>query len=349
LGAVGLIGATLVGAQPPQIRFLGATRYLNNMGAVVTHTIDDSTDAVPACLDAIDHYGIKATIFINTASEVVSRLWPRLRQAVTDGHEIGSHSRRHQCLWPATRAFCSDAYSADEIEGSRHDILTNTPQPHVWSWSYPCGNCATEAFVQRRLARAGYVVARSYPDEPTGGHLVPNLQTWARNPFNAAYTQVAQRQGGIAADGRTDIAALNRKFDEVLANGGIYSVMSHPQWVDFGPAGFYEQHLAYIGRRRDVWYVPMGPLYAFHAEVERIRVRQIDPHRFEVSTGLDPSIYHTSITLMFAAPGSVEVLAHGTRLSDASRLTDRWDDEYVRREEHRVFVTVRPSSVVEFR
>ena len=45
--------------------------------------------------------------------------------------------------------------------------------------------------------------------------------------------------------------------------------MSHPQWLDYGPDGFYERHLAHIARRRDVWYVPMGPLYAYHTIHER--------------------------------------------------------------------------------
>ena len=69
-----------------------------------------------------------------------------------------------------------------------------------------------------------------------------------------------------------DVPDLNAKFDEVYQKGGIYHFMSHPQSLDFGPDGFYEKHLAHIGRRPDVWYVPMGPVYAFHTIVERTEV-----------------------------------------------------------------------------
>ena len=76
-------------------------------------------------------------------------------------------------------------------------------QPYVWSWVYPCGNCAGYEFVHERLQQAGYLVARTYPDERRGGHLVPDLQSWAVDPYSAAYTQVVQRRGGIAPAGRT--------------------------------------------------------------------------------------------------------------------------------------------------
>lgn len=285
------------------VRFVGKTRYLNNARAVVTHTIDDSTKFVPDAIDAMDRYGIKATIFVSTAREPISQLWPRLRQAVAGGHEIGSHSRTHQCKWPDTREFCEQAYSENELAGSRDDILKNTPQPYVWSWCFPCGNCADYGFVQERLKRAGYIVARNYPNEAQDGHIAPDLQTWDANPMNAAYTQVAQKKGGIAKSGRTDVPTLNAKFDEVYARGGIYNLMSHPQWLDFGPDAFYEQHLKHIGGRKDVWYVPMGPLYSYKALWDRTQVKPLGNGRFQVSCDLDPRIYRGEVTLEFERGG----------------------------------------------
>ena len=102
-------------AQP--VRFLGKTRYLDNARAVVTHNIDDSTKYVPSAIDAMDKYGIKSTIFIITDEDpapeerfltqlVAKDLWPRLRQAVDDGHEIGSHSQTHPCRRAESDAAC---------------------------------------------------------------------------------------------------------------------------------------------------------------------------------------------------------------------------------------------------
>src|SRR5437870_6630659 len=97
--------------------------------------------------------------------------------------------------------------------------------------------------------------------------------------------------GGIAQNGRTGVSEVNAKFDEIYARGGIYNFMSHPQWLDYGPDGFYERHLAHISRRRDIWYVPMGPLYAYRVIYERTEVRPLAPGsakaRFELSNRLD--------------------------------------------------------------
>src|ERR1041384_6326991 len=98
----------LYAADDNSVRYVGKTKYLNNARAVVTHTIDDSTKYVANCIDAMDKYGVKATIFVSTEQDPAPEalfstqrqfreLWPRLRQAIDNGHEIGSHSRQHPC------------------------------------------------------------------------------------------------------------------------------------------------------------------------------------------------------------------------------------------------------------
>jgi peptidoglycan/xylan/chitin deacetylase (PgdA/CDA1 family) len=361
LNTVVVLAAASFAADPAAVRFLGKTKYLNNAKAVVAHTIDDSTKYVTNCLDAMDKYGIKATVFVSTEEDPpveerfftqlqIKPLWPRLRKAIGDGHEIGSHARTHPCHRPDTEQFCAEAYTDAEVAGSRDDILKRTRQKHVWTWCYPCGNCANYDFIQKKIAAAGYLVARAYPNEAQDGHIRPDLQTWDENPMNANYTQVVQKRGGAAKTERLDVGDLNGKFDEVYAMGGIYNFMSHPQWLDYGPEAFYERHLAHIGGRPDVWYVPMGPLYAYRRLVEESQVRELGRGRFEVSSSLDPRVYDGSITLEFEAPAGVRVISMGKALAErASGLTDRWDKEYFRRANGHIFVTVRPRTVVEFR
>jgi peptidoglycan/xylan/chitin deacetylase (PgdA/CDA1 family) len=334
-------------------RFLQKSLYLNNARAVVTHTIDDSTKYIIDCLDAIDKYDVKTTVFVSTQQEPISQLWPRLRQAIANGHEIGSHSRRHQCQWPDTQLFCFRAYTDFEITGSREDILKHTNQPYVWSWCYPCGNCAQYEFVQRKLARAGYLVARNYPGEEQDRHNLPNLQAYDSNPYNATYTQVVQKKGGIAKSGRTNVAELNAKFDEVYQRGGIYNFLSHPQWLDFGADQFYERHLAHVGKRTDVWYVPMGPLYAYRIVRERTEVRALEPRgeneRYAVYNDLDEKIFNGVLTLEFSAPEKAIPTSHGKPILEwHQQLTDRWENEYFRRERDKVFVTIHPNTILEF-
>ncbi len=360
-----LFCASAFAAHPDPIRFVGKTKYLNNARAVVSHNIDDSTRFVTDTIDAMDKYGIKATMFISTEMDPapedrffnqlqIHNQWPRMQKAIDDGHEIGSHSRQHPCKRPDTEAWCSESYNDYEVVGSRDDILKFTKQPYVWTWCYPCGHCANYELIQKKIAAAGYIVARNYPDEPHDGHIMPNLQTWDTNPMNAAYTQVVQKRGGAAKTERLDVAQLNAKFDEIYEKGGIYNFMSHPQWLDFGPDGFYERHLSHLAHKRDVWYVPMGPLYAFKAIHDKTDVQPMKPTgvkaRFRVTNNLDRKIYNGSITLDFEAPEGVTVLSQGRQLSElGDAMTDRWDREYIRREGGHLFVTVRSNTVVEFR
>lgn len=335
------------------VQYIAKTQYLNHARAVVTHTIDDSSRYIPTCLDAMDKYGIKATVFVSTQAGPIAQLWPRLRQAAHDGHEIGSHSRRHQCKWPDTFPFCFRAYTDYEIDGSRDDILRNTDQPYVWSWCYPCGNCAGFDFVHRKLARAGYLVARNYPGEERDLHNVPDLQTYDGNPYNATYTQVVQKKGGIAKSGRTDVPTVNAKFDEVYGRGGIYNFLSHPQWLDYGADAFYERHLAHIARRQDIWYVPMGPLYAYHTVRESTQIRALAPQqsraRFVVYNNLDPKVFQNSITLEFVAPAVDHIRSNGRQIPErAAGLTDRWNEEYFRREADKLYLTIHPNTQLEF-
>jgi peptidoglycan/xylan/chitin deacetylase (PgdA/CDA1 family) len=322
----------------------------------------------------MDKYGIKGTFLISTEQDPppeerffnqlqVWVLWPRMQKAVADGHELGAHAVTHPCHRPQSdrtsenyRAFCDANYNDAELKGSRDMILKRTSQPFVWTWGYPCGHCADFDFVHKRLAEAGYIVARNYPGEAQGLHVRPDLQTWADNPYDAPYTQVVQKAGGRrgAAAPAIDVPSLNAKFDEVYEKGGIYHFLSHPQSLDFGPEGFYEKHLSHIGRRGDVWYVPMGPVYAFRAIAERTEVRPTSKGnakaRFAVSNTLDRKIYNGSLTLEFAAPPSVTVTSNGKKLAErATGPTDRWDEEFVRREGDRLFVTVRSNTTLELR
>lgn len=348
-----------------RVRYVGLTKYLNNSRAVVTGTLDDTSLDVSRCIDALDKYGIKASIAVNTRADSIRELWPRLEQAIENHHEIASHSRRHLCNWnstrdaivPDTEAFCRSAYSRDEVVGSRNDIVANTSQAYVWTWVYPCGSCARYEFIHERLFRAGYIVARNYPNESQGGALLPNVRTWSQDPYDAGFTGVVQKKGGVAPAGRTDVDALNRTFDEVYESGGIYHFVAHPRWIDYGSGHFFEKHLAHVGGREDVWYVPLGPLYGYQTVVEHTVVSRLKPEqgweRFAIFADLDPAVYRNSITLEFSVPdGKTLLIKYGNeslKERPAGLVTDDWEQEYYRRGKDAVFVSVRPNRILHIR
>src|SRR5262249_33086632 len=114
LAALG-VGADDLLRSPGPVRFVRKTRYLNGAHAVVTHRVDGTSPYVPACLDALDKYGVKATVFIYTGRNEATPLWPRLQRAIANGHEIGAHSRRHPCSSPETAVFCFLSFNHYEI------------------------------------------------------------------------------------------------------------------------------------------------------------------------------------------------------------------------------------------
>ena len=98
----------------------------------------------------------------------------------------------------------------------------------------------------------------------------------------------------------------------------------------------------------------MGPVYAFHTIVERTEIKPLSKGgakaRFAVSNALDRKIYNGSLTLEFTAPASVSVLSNGKKLAEPTKaVTDRWNEEYVRREGDKLYVTVLSNTTLEFR
>ena len=210
-----------------QVRLVGKTKYLNNAGRR-RDSIDDSTKYVTCPIDAIDKYGIKSTMFVSTEPDPapedrfftqlqIRGLWPRLRQAIANGHEIGSHSRQHPCKKPHDETFCAAAYRDYEIAGSRDDICAS-PSSRMFGHGVILRELCQITFIQKRIAAAGYIVARKYPDEAHDGHLRPDVQDFDENTMNAGYTQVVQHRG-MAKNDPIDMGAINAKFDEVYGKG----------------------------------------------------------------------------------------------------------------------------------
>jgi hypothetical protein len=100
----------------------------------------------------------------------------------------------------------------------------------------------------------------------------------------------------------------------------------------------------------------MGPIYAFKTISEKTNVRTMLPAsggkvRFTVMNDLNPKIYMGSLTLEFVAPAGLSVFSNERKLPErtAQQITDRWNEQYVRREGDHVFVTVKPNTTLEFR
>ncbi len=102
-----------------------------------------------------------------------------------------------------------------------------------------------------------------------------------------------------------------------------------------------------MSNRKDIWYVPMGPLYAYQRVTQHTQVRRLGPDRFAAACDLDPKVFFVSVTLEFRAPEGWRPEADGRALPERrAGLTDRWNEQYFRRDGEKLYVTVRPSTVV---
>ncbi len=65
----------------------------------------------------------------------------------------------------------------------------------------------------------------------------------------------------------TSASVANGQFDTAKNNGGLYVTYIHPAATGNEPmwnaGSAYSQHLAYISRRNDVWYAPLGQIMAY--------------------------------------------------------------------------------------
>ena len=155
-------------------------------------------------------------------------------------------------------------------------------------------------------------------------------------------------------NGRNRYVAFFRDFKDGVrgvktATSPDFLHWTEPQWLDFGPDAFYEAHLKYVGGKRDVWYVPMGPLYAFRTIRDKTVVTPAGKAAYTVASGLDPKIYGGAVTLEFEAPPGIRALSNGRLLAErTSEPADRWNREYIRREGSKLYATVLSNTKLEF-
>jgi len=83
------------------------------------------------------------------------------------------------------------------------------------------------------------------------------------------------REASPIWEGTTDLNNLNSYFDQVVAENGIYHLMTHPYFLlqsGVDAAQYAWDHLAHISGKANLWYVSVGHLYLYHFLQERAPV-----------------------------------------------------------------------------
>jgi hypothetical protein len=252
---------------------------------------DDRSDKYQASIHACREFGLPVSIGVNSRAAGGEAMWARMQEELDRGDrswEPAVHSRTHPC---SAKAYSVGGYGP-EILGCRDDILerlANIPYgQHVFEFILPCGykDPAVE-----KAAQGEFLFVRDWNghDNPASTDYAPwdaehayygigGLQT-------ASYDSVLEKRSPKGRYYAADAAALDRAFDRVYEQGGIFYAMWHADryqnsviydprpGVDGVQGSTLMQHFAHVAGRRDVWYVANGWLYSYRYAAQHAQVR----------------------------------------------------------------------------
>ena len=311
---------------PVSITYAGISKYYDNRTAVVTATFDDwadwmSIEGLPI-IRLFRSRGLYLTGGVIT-SFTSDTTWTRIQAELDSGFvEVASHSRNHIATPYDTTIYRVQYSSVSEIGGSAQDIKSELNFPslfslngnkYIYTWIAPYGDY--DPAVDTLLGVYGYLDARLYanldttsPREYVYGDSTLQLWDVAHDhflPFLPTVELGAPSWGG----GDTSLTSLNGLFDAILAKGDVYHMMWHPQvlYTDVNKS-YLVDHLNYISRRTNVWYVNLGHLYLYHllrlantVGLTGVLASRISPNTFELMQNY-PNPFNPSTTIAFNLP-----------------------------------------------
>ena len=184
-----------------------------------------------------------------------------LRTLSSEGFEIGAHSVSHKLLWGLS--WEELAKEVNPCKPFLEDILGT----EVRMFCYPRGRY--DSNVIRTLKEAGYCGARTVRMLATGTEFDPfempttvqifpqRKSTYIKNVARAR--KMEGLKVFLANVTRLDnwLELGKRLFDSVLQNGGIWHLYGHSWEIDeLGLWAGLEQILDYVGKRKEVMYIP---------------------------------------------------------------------------------------------
>ena len=239
--------------------YLGMSKYYDNRDAAVTSTADDwagwvNEKFVQTCrIFRSYNLWLSCAIVTNVGDP---NTWIDIQTQMDSGFvEPLAHSRTHP--------FAPYDDLEGEVLGSKQDLIDNLDMgehnrygdnEYVYAWVAPYGEYDDD--IDSMVSIGKYLVTRMYWG---GDH---DYSTWNHESFKYDPIGVSTEAGPLWL-GTTDTTYLNNTFDDVLASGGIYHVMCHPNVIEWDQE-YAWVHLDYISNRKNIWYTGFGHLYAYH-------------------------------------------------------------------------------------
>lgn len=233
--------------------------------AIVTTSWDDGDRADLRLAEMLRARGMAGTFYVptNAYGGRPALSHQDLRNLSAEGFEIGAHGVTHKLLWGLPEKEL--AAEIDPCKPTLEDILGK----EVRMFCYPCGRY--DANVIRALEKAGYAGARtvrmlstrlqfSRYEMPTTVQIMPHAKTgYMKNVLRARKLEGVQVFLGQMSRLDNWLELSKSLFDAVLENGGMWHLYGHSHELDkLNLWQGLEEILDYVGRRKDVMYIPNG-------------------------------------------------------------------------------------------
>jgi hypothetical protein len=285
------------------------SHYYDNRDAAVTATADDWADWVNDKFVQTCQIFRSFNLWLSCA--IVTDVgdpntWVDIQTQIDSGYvEAISHSRTHPYV----------PYDdlEGEVLGSMQDLIENLNLPahnrygireYIYAWVAPYGEYDDE--IDSMVSVAKYLVTRMYYGNDHG------FSAWDQELYKYDPIGVSMEVGPLWL-GTTETTELNNTFDEVLADGGIYHVMCHPNILEWDQDYPWE-HLEHISNRNNVWYTGFGHLYAYHflqstyPELNLYSMNPNEPVPEQIVIHQNyPNPFNPSTTISFSIPTILDV------------------------------------------
>lgn len=258
------------------VGFLGVSQYYDNRQAAVICSADDwhvyFNEYFQYAMSVFRSFKLWVSAAIVTEWNDRA-IWDAIQTQVDSGFvEPVSHGRNHLHV-----PYPDVGY---EVAGSRQDIISNLDLPqhfrkgdreYVYVWVAPYGEY-NEA-VDSAVAASGYLLTRLY-QVGDGDYSGWNAAKGMFDPIGITWEM------GPLWGGTTSLTILNRSFDTIVQQGGVYHLMIHPHVLnqyEGWKKSYTWEHLKYISRRSDLWYASIGQFYVYRLVAEGVRISTFVP------------------------------------------------------------------------
>jgi peptidoglycan/xylan/chitin deacetylase (PgdA/CDA1 family) len=275
------------GSLPPDVM---VARFKDDCAAAVSLTFDDALRShVDSAIPILDRHGLKGTFFLlisNIHPEGAST-WDDWRRAVTNGHEVGSHSLTHPLLTKVS----DRGRLRDEIAGSA-DIIEAKLGVRPVSFAYPESD--VNDFV-RKMVLDVYVFDRA------------DCRVWGGAGFSV--------KSGI------------RHLEQAVKRNEWFTCMLHgvgeSTWGPVDP-DILDGLVSYLAAHRDrIWTDTYSRVFSYvrKRNAVDIALRDVKPDSFDFRLSLPPE---RDFTRLPAVPLTVRIALDGR---DRSQTNVRLDGE----------------------